>query len=250
MRVPVGNHNSCRRLCIGVVVALLGCIAATDAFSASAARLAPQLGIREPRARYPVIQQAGSMTTAPGIQALPGRDDAKERRRKLLTKVSNYASLLCVLDCTVLPAVLTLLPIIGLANPGNMEFLHSLSHNMALYFVLPVGGCAATTNYFRHRRWWLALMSACGLLCVYLANGHGGPLRFLPHHIRHMLHCCGPAHRLTNMMGCALLMSSNYISHRIAKAEGLACCASDACKGGHATAKATVVANKNGNNLV
>lgn len=78
---------------------------------------------------------------------------------------------------------------------------------------------AATMNYLSHKKILLLLPSALGLCLVYLANGHGaGPIisHLLPHNIIHALHCGTWIHRLTNIFGCILLLTSNYISHQIA----------------------------------
>lgn len=56
--------------------------------------------------------------------------------RRLVT-LANVASLLCVIDCTVLPIVTILFPLLGMAAPGQMEWLHEFGHSVAIYFVLP-----------------------------------------------------------------------------------------------------------------
>ena len=75
--------------------------------------------------------------------------ESRERRRQLilnnnkfalwrerLLRVSRIGSILCVIDCTLLPIVTFLLPLLGVVNP-HLEWLHDLGHSMALYFVLP-----------------------------------------------------------------------------------------------------------------
>ena len=95
---------------------------------------------------------------------------------------------------------------------------------------MPVGGMAASLNYASHRKNWLATMAMIGLFLVYAANGHGGPiLSRLPHHIMHAVHCHGPMHKVCNIAGCALLLSSNYFGHRINVANGKALCLDDDC---------------------
>lgn len=48
-----------------------------------------------------------------------------------LLKVSNIASILCVIDCTVLPIVTVVMPLLGLAafTPAQMEWLHHFGKN-------------------------------------------------------------------------------------------------------------------------
>lgn len=148
--------------------------------------------------------------------------------REKLSKISNIASMLCVIDCTVLPTVTVLLPLIGLgASPAQAKWLHELGHSVAIYFVLPVGGLAATMNSLSAKNPYLSSLAAIGLSMIYAANGHGGPiLSKLPHDLRHALHCGTLLHRATNIIGCACLLSSNYFAHKLS-------CTHDHGDGGH-----------------
>lgn len=172
-----------------------------------------------------------------------------------LLKVSNIASILCVIDCTVLPIVTIVMPLLGLAafTPAQMEWLHhfgkknktcwliliskelptcanttsfyyALGHQVAMYFVIPVGGTAAALNYSSHKQWKVSLPALFGLLLIYAANGHGGPfLGLLPHELAHALHHGAIWHRATNVAGCAVLLTSNYKSHQATHAHGECC---------------------------
>mmetsp|Transcript_32960 Transcript_32960/g.68667 ORF Transcript_32960/g.68667 Transcript_32960/m.68667 type:complete len:316 (-) Transcript_32960:79-1026(-) len=89
-------------------------------------------------------------------------------------KLSNWASLLCVLDCTVLPVVTVLLPLVGIvaASPEQLEVLHQWGHSWALGFVVPVGSLATTLNYTQqHQQLSIALVGYLGLLAVLVSNG-------------------------------------------------------------------------------
>lgn len=145
--------------------------------------------------------------------------------RSRLSKVSNIASLLCVVDCTVLPIVTVIFPMMGLvASPARMHWLHELGHAIAMRFVIPVGGFAAFMNYLSHKMPLLSLPALMGLSLIYLANGHGGPiLSRLPHELAHSLHCGTVLHRMTNIIGCALLLGSNYVSHRASCSHDKSC---------------------------
>jgi hypothetical protein len=163
--------------------------------------------------RFAGLQQrvfGGSATTATTLSL-------KER----LLKASNFASMLCVLDCTILPMITIILPLFGIvaASPAQMEGLHELGHQLALWFVLPVGGLATTLNYNNHRKLWISALGWLGLTAVVAANAGchvplpGGALGQALHHALHTLHH-GILHRVTNLAGCALLLTSNYLSHR------------------------------------
>ncbi|CAB9525985.1 MerC mercury resistance protein [Seminavis robusta] len=147
--------------------------------------------------------------------------------RGQLLKASNIASLLCVLDCTVLPVVTVVLPFFGLvaASPAQMEFLHHLGHQVALFFVLPVGGSATLLNYlYAHRQKRIASLGVLGLVMVLAANAPHGLLhavhdtvllKFL-YPLLHAVHH-GITHRLVNILGCACLLGSNYLSKQSGK---------------------------------
>lgn len=162
------------------------------------------------------------------MDATPKEGDEEEEVtwKDRLLKVSNIASILCVIDCTVLPLVTIIMPLLGLAafTPAQMEWLHNFGHQVAMYFVIPVGGTAALLNYSSHKKWKLSAPAALGLALIYLANGHGGPiLSRLPHDLAHSLHCGAALHRATNVAGCALLLGSNYKSHQATHAHGDCC---------------------------
>jgi MerC mercury resistance protein len=133
-----------------------------------------------------------------------------------LRQVSNFASMLCVLDCTVLPIMTVALPLLGIMNlgPARMDFLHHLGHKLALYFVLPVGGSTGLLNYLSHKKKWIASLTAVGLVLVGFANSH---IRYLPFfgHVE-LLHVIqhGPMHRVVNIVGCGFLLGSNYLSQK------------------------------------
>jgi MerC mercury resistance protein len=163
---------------------------------------------------------ASPLTSVTSSATTDAADQVTGWRGQLL-KASDIASMLCVLDCTALPIVTVVLPFFGLvaASPAQMEFLHHLGHSVALFFVLPVGGSATLLNYlYAHRQKRIASLGVLGLLMVLAANA--------PHGLLHMVHdsvfkCMYPllhavhhgiAHRFVNILGCACLLGSNYLS--------------------------------------
>ena len=104
-----------------------------------------------------------------------------------IRQISNIASFLCVLDCTILPIITVALPLLGVLNlgPTQLETLHQLGHSLALYFVLPVGSLTTIINYSSHKKTWIASMAAAGLCLVGLANSH-----IHLHHTVRMDHKC------------------------------------------------------------
>jgi hypothetical protein len=149
-----------------------------------------------------------------------------------LRQVSNFASVLCVLDCTLLPIVTVALPLFSFLNLGaaQLEFMHQLGHGIALLFVLPVGSLTGIVNYMSHKNGLIASLSVVGLMLVGVANYHSHSLPLLGH--VHWLHLIqhGLYHRVANTAGCALLLGSNYLSQ---KQPGCAHCPDSASQSSH-----------------
>jgi len=184
---------------------------------------------------------------APSLNAVA--DEAPTGWLERLTSLSNVASLLCAVDCTVLPLVSLLLPLFGFAAGGSGDAfsaaLHGIGHSVALRFVLPVGTLAAATAYLGHRDVRLTTPNLLGLLLVFVSNAGGGcgcahghaltlgptnPLRLLPHAVVSALNSAGWMHRTANVLGCALMLGGNYLSKRAAKAAGRVGCGFAWCR--------------------
>jgi hypothetical protein len=164
------------------------------------------------------------------VSNISSKQQTKTGIRAKLLQFSNYASMLCVLDCTVLPIVTIILPLFGIVagSPAQMEWLHQAGHQIALGFVLPVGLMATISNFvYSHKTLWIACLGWLGLVFVVGANagcslvphGVGGAVGHVVHEALHYLHH-GIAHRVANLTGCGLLLFSNWLSHRKAHAMG------------------------------
>jgi len=149
-------------------------------------------------------------------------DDKSENERwkwrAQLLQIANIASFLCVLDCTILPIITLLLPLVGIGGSTfqPLLFLHKLEQPLALFFVLPVGSLTTYMNFRSHRKASISSLAIVGMLMIFLANGSemGPLLSLLPHDIDHALHCGGIAHRVCNTSGSSLLLLSNFVSHK------------------------------------
>lgn len=167
------------------------------------------------------------------IYCLPCSPSAEDKSlQKKISNISNIASMLCVLDCTVLPIITFLLPLFGVAtSPSQAKTLHEIGHYVALFFVLPIGGLTATVNYFTHPNKssihnLLSLSAIIGLSLIYAANGghHSPILSVLPHEVAHALHCNAIVHKAVNISGCAMLLGSSYLWHKVGTEDGGRCC--------------------------
>mmetsp|Transcript_15954 Transcript_15954/g.30987 ORF Transcript_15954/g.30987 Transcript_15954/m.30987 type:complete len:258 (+) Transcript_15954:61-834(+) len=168
---------------------------------------------------WSTARDAGATTNnAVAIKAV-----ARVQLAKRMSRFATIAGFLCILDCTALPIVVLVMQLSGFASPSTSARLHELGHKLALYFVLPIGGTATLSNFLVHRRLPITFGALLGLAAVFATNGHGGPLRLLPGSLRHQLHH-GVTHKVVNLLGCALLIGSNYVSHRMAHANGCGTC--------------------------
>lgn len=117
-----------------------------------------------------------------------------------LQKLSNFASLLCVLDCTLLPVATIFTPFLSSSS------LHHLGHLVALRFVLPVGAMNASFNFYQNRQWKLTALALVGMTLIGLTNSSLIAAEFLHH---------GWSHRIINIIGCLFLLTSNIVSQRM-----------------------------------
>ena len=186
-------------------VALLALAASATAFRLRL--LSPQ----PPRWRSPTPVLRRFVTAAATASTID--DDAAPPLKWMdrLNKMSTFASVLCAIDCTVFPVLLAILPLINVAGPSG-AWLHKAAHAVALYFVAPIGGAAVLSNAAQHRRPLVLGWGLSGVALVLLANVH------LPHALEHLLpaavgHFLHARHSLINVMGCVLLLSSQWYSH-------------------------------------
>lgn len=146
------------------------------------------------------------MSKASATTATPHHHHADDkgfvgRNRELLATFTVVASVLCAIDCTVFPILLTVLP--AAEWLGGMD-LHAISHNVALYVVLPIGSTTTLSNWLLHRNVPLAAMSAGGLSLIFMSNYPG-----LAEVVGWMQES-----RVWNTLGCAMLMGSSWLAHR------------------------------------
>ncbi|KAL7528666.1 hypothetical protein ACHAXR_003744 [Thalassiosira sp. AJA248-18] len=223
---------------------------------------------------------------APFFQSNPSESTTSEATtswKEHLIDVSNIASFLCVLDCTLLPLVSVAIPALswGAGALGGatttaagsnsvmaglssvMAYLPALSHGIALYFVIPVGLLTTLVNYlFGHKEIRFSMFSLVGVALIYIANSsagvgipsidawlhsvgiaaasHGHHAHVGGQHVHDacgavvgaatgmMTHTCpeGLAHRMTNTLGCAFLLGSNYYSKKYMEDKSQGCAAS------------------------
>ena len=94
---------------------------------------------------FSITSSASSSSNEIQKESVNGIESNKNEANKNLflqriRSISNFASILCALDCTILPAITVGLPLLNLMEfkAEQMAFLHHLGHQVALWFVVPV----------------------------------------------------------------------------------------------------------------
>ncbi|KAL7428899.1 hypothetical protein ACHAXM_001475 [Skeletonema potamos] len=217
-----------------------------------------------------------SQYSSSSVVPIDNNDKITGSWKERLLDVSNFASLLCVLDCTLLPIVSFAIPalswgvgfIIGSGGASAaippalsafLAYLPVLSHGIALYFVIPAGLLTTVVNYiFGHREVKFSMAALFGVALIYAANSSAGVgipsidawlqntgivTGGVHNHAGHVHDACGAvvgaatnmlahtcpegwAHRMTNTVGCAFLLGSNYSSRKYMEEKNSGCAAS------------------------
>lgn len=145
--------------------------------------------------------------TKKGEAAAEQKTSILSRNRQFLSTFTMVASILCAIDCTVFPILLTILPAAELF--GGVD-LHAISHSVALYVVMPIGSLTTLSNYLLHRDARFAVMSTVGLSLILASNAEG---------LEHLVPLIRQLHmhesRVYNTVGCGLLIGSSWLSHRV-----------------------------------
>ncbi|KAG7361391.1 MerC mercury resistance protein [Nitzschia inconspicua] len=150
----------------------------------------------------------------PANSSSPLNERQQQKMVATLQRYSTIASWLCLIDCTILPILTVVIPLLGLANLGRerLQMLHTIGDFTTLYMLLPLGGSSIALNFAlsRRKRPWIAGLGVAGLSLVALANSYSLP--GIGHlEIFHFAHQ-GMWHRIVNAMGCFCLLISNQLS--------------------------------------
>lgn len=118
------------------------------------------------------------------------------------------ASVLCAIDCTVLPAITAALPFIDALPAEYAETAHSVTKKLSLYFVAPVGSFAVGSAFLQHRQPHIAGLGMAGVAALVLSHMPNSPI---------------PCdwHTMSSVTGCAALLGSQAWAKKWAPA---ACC--------------------------
>ena len=180
-------------------------------------------------------------------EAFPNNWQKSRRRRRIfsiLKRAADWASLLCLLDCTILPLLSLFLPFLVGCIPAGPTTTTSTTlpvsffspaaladwvHTLSLCVVVPTGTASVLWNYWTgHRTWWVAAMGLVGIVLVGWTNlPESSSVLLLPplqhHHHPSLLlvgsHADGGStavvfSQVLHWMGSLLLLGSNVVAQR------------------------------------
>eukprot|EP00921_Rhytidocystis_pertsovi_P021320 GHVQ01034062.1.p1 GENE.GHVQ01034062.1~~GHVQ01034062.1.p1 ORF type:complete len:269 (+),score=41.75 GHVQ01034062.1:216-1022(+) len=126
---------------------------------------------------------------------------------------STFATILCAIDCTVIPLLMVIIPILGWASPDSMHSLHNFSHWAAIYIMIPLATLAVCSNYLKTRQLHLAVWGAFGISLVFIAHSHDTLHYVIPLSLHHLIHSVHDWHTPISLFGAANIIASNYLAH-------------------------------------
>eukprot|EP00918_Siedleckia_nematoides_P014654 GHVU01031818.1.p1 GENE.GHVU01031818.1~~GHVU01031818.1.p1 ORF type:complete len:222 (+),score=27.85 GHVU01031818.1:196-861(+) len=132
-------------------------------------------------------------------------DLAPSKRRWGLEEVTAALSILCIVDCVILPPALTIVGAFNFIDGSSHQRIANIAHQAIVYFVAPLGLITATSTYLKLKKVWLLLWSLTSL--VILVVLHLEPVESLFVHKKLL-------HRLLSVLAAGSLLASNHVGRK------------------------------------
>ncbi|SCN62420.1 conserved Plasmodium protein, unknown function [Plasmodium chabaudi adami] len=165
-------------------------------------------------------------------------------------KISSIASLLCLIDCVLIPVLTILLSLFSLVkeyliNSNDLNTLntesgahghahighhshdswHIFMEKIALFFMIPIITLTTVINFYKLRNIPLLMSALTGMTLFIISHAH---IEFSNDNINDILEIL---HIPLALLGAAFLLSTNYASHKLLKEKNLDhCCKYDHIK--------------------
>ncbi|AFZ79922.1 hypothetical protein BEWA_027710 [Theileria equi strain WA] len=123
------------------------------------------------------------------------------RLRRIGEFFANYAGIICLIDCIVLPIIIAITSCLNVFR--DFETVKKITHVLELLIVIPFGTLSVVMNYRKTKKKRLAACGTCGILVIIGS---------------HFFHTTW-IHSLISITGCAMLISSNVLSRRHAECD-------------------------------
>ncbi|EAA16618.1 hypothetical protein, partial [Plasmodium yoelii yoelii] len=170
-----------------------------------------------------------------------------------LNKISSIASLLCLIDCVLIPVLTILLSFFSLvkhyffnsnsistlntenAIHGNVSIdhhghdsWHIFMEKVALFFMMPIITLTTIINFYKLRNVPLLMSALTGMTLFIISHAH---IEFSNDNINDIIETL---HIPLALLGATFLLSTNYASHKLLKEKNLDhCCKYDHIKNYH-----------------
>lgn len=137
-----------------------------------------------------------------------------------LNNVSMALSILCVIDCTLIPLLLVLLSVFNLLD-DKLDFLHEVSEIIALYIMVPISSLCVTINFYQLKNFFLLLWGIFGIILFTFAHGH---FQCFGENINEVLK---EFHLVLSLFSIFSILSNNFVSQKLLRKRNLHYCCLD-----------------------
>ncbi|EUD68362.1 hypothetical protein C922_01382 [Plasmodium inui San Antonio 1] len=146
-----------------------------------------------------------------------------------LNKLSSIASIICLIDCTLIPLITVLISIFSVvhdsengeaeAGTHNHSHHHGWQETVALYLMTPIISFTTIYNFIQLKNFSLFIFTLVGITMFVLSHAH---IEFRDQNITNRLK---QAHIPMSILAAIILISTNYIAHQLLKSKNLdPCC--------------------------
>ena len=127
------------------------------------------------------------------------QDKSSSKWQSALEILSVVGPIICLVDCVVIPILLTVLPIIGVR-----QIFHGIGDQILLMLVLAICTPTITAGFLQHKRKSVIVLMSLGFASMFLAN-------FAGHSIDEGLHW------ILTTLGSVFLIKANFDNRQFRK---------------------------------
>lgn len=141
--------------------------------------------------------------------------NAPKLSSKLLDSIASVAAVACAVNCSVLPSLVTLVPLASTALPAEqVGQLQEVLHAATMYVAVPVGATAVAAGFYSHKRPDIAASGLVSLSAIVAGHMHLVPCEYTG---------------ITAGLGAAGLLASQYWGRKEIARQAAAAAAPKAC---------------------
>jgi hypothetical protein len=136
---------------------------------------------------------------------------------RLLQKLTAAGSILCTVNCSLLPAITVASSVSSSIPASSAAMLHTASHYATWYFVAPFGLYSMVDGYRKHKKGSVLATGTAGLSMLLASHSHT-----IAHDVLQLTSSQGIG---LSLAGCALFMTAQWKGQRLLKEMQMTCCA-------------------------